>query len=162
MLQHPDERRGSVAVPHPEEPLGRCLLIPDESNLPLMYYLGRMAEASGYVVELSLAPADATVVIGFGEACRFAVAAPGVWIAPDFRRPEVAAAFAGATGPGLVVGSLDDPGWDRAAAARLREFEVLTIPGVDQRLEAAGDPVRSLEVAARVLERARALFVRLA
>ncbi|MDH4118994.1 MAG: hypothetical protein OEW30_16555, partial [Acidimicrobiia bacterium] len=67
-----------------------------------------------------------------------------------------------ATGPGLVVGSLDDPGWDRAAAARLREFEVLTIPGVDQRLEAAGDPVRSLEVAARVLERARALFVRLA
>jgi hypothetical protein len=143
----------------------RCVMYPG-SAAPLFHFIGRQLEAAGrevVVASLGVPPGEATLVVAFGEACRLAAVVPntpGVWLSPDFGDDTTSEALAASSGPGLVVGSFLDPGWDRAAAARLRQFEILQVPHVDRHFEAIGDPAATLHVYARIIERVSALVRR--
>ena len=78
---------------------------------------------------------------------------PGVWLTPLLGRSAVAEALQQATVPTLVVGSADDPTWDRAAAARLHRTDVLQVTGADHTLQVPGDVPRSLEILSQVADR---------
>lgn len=86
---------------------------------------------------------------------------PGVWLTPLLGRPVVAEALQQATVPTLVVGSVDDPTWDRAAAARLHRADVLQVTGADHLLQVPGDVPRSLEILTQVADRIDRFVTRL-
>lgn len=141
---------------------GRCVMIPtDEPAVaPLFHFISRMLGSAGHDVSVSDddgALDGAVLAVGFGPACRSAASLPGVWLSPDFTDEATLLALGSSKGPGLVVGTFVDPGWDRAAAARVRQFEVLQLPHVDRFFEVPGDPVASLHVYERILERVAAL-----
>lgn len=141
-----------------------CVMYSDGAG-PLFHFVGRMAEALGHAVREASpgeSPEGAGIVVGFGAACRLAasVTGAGVWLSPDFSDAATIEGLFAATGPGLVVGSIEDPGWDRAMAARLRQFEVLQLPRVDRQFEVADDPVATLQVYQRILERVGAVLRR--
>lgn len=139
--------------------MARCVLIPTEEAAasPLFHYARELFEERGH--ETAYAAIDgplheADFVLGFGRACRRAADVDvGAWLSPDFTDDETSEALTNAKGPGLVVGSLQDPLWDRAAAARLRQFELLHLNHVDRTLEIPGDVVGSIEVMRQVLAR---------
>ncbi len=144
----------------------RCVMYPGSAS-PLFHFIGRQLEAAGREVvaaAIGVPPGEASLVVAFGEACRLAAAVPttpGVWLSPDFGDDVTAEALAASSGPGLVIGSLLDPGWDRAAAARLRQFEILQLPHVDRHFEVIDDPAATLQLYARIIDRVAALVRRL-
>lgn len=134
-------------------------------DLPLFHYARGLLVQLGHQPEVASDDAalhDVKFVLGFGRACRRAADVDlGVWLSPDFSDPETATALANAKGPGLVVGSLDDPGWDRAAAARLRQFELFHLNRVNRTLEVADDVIGSIDAMRRILDRTSATIRRL-
>jgi hypothetical protein len=144
----------------------RCVMYPDGA-VPLFHFMQRTVEAAGHTVSVASFEdprLDAEIVVGFGRSCRLAAAVPGaagVWLSPDFSDQATAEGLSSSSGPGLVIGSVDDPAWDRSAAARLRQFEILQIPHVDREFEVPGDPVASLRVFERILDRVSALSRRI-
>jgi hypothetical protein len=142
--------------------VGRCVLIECEvpEMAPLFHFVGRAAEAAGHEVVPSAVVDGATIAVGFGMSCRLADRLGGVWMSPDLTDPGTVAVLSRAAGPGLVIGASGDPGWDPAAAARLRQFEVLQLAHVDRHFEVAGDPIATLGVYARILDRVGALMRR--
>jgi hypothetical protein len=143
------------------------VLVPTEeaAELPLFHYARELLLQGGHEVvigEPDVPLHDAGFAMGFGRACRRAADVDvGVWLSPDFSDPETATALTNAKGPGLVVGSLDDPGWDRAAAARLRQFELFHLNHVDRTLEIPGDVIGSIDAMRRVLDRTAATIGRM-
>lgn len=140
--------------------MGRCVLIECEAPevAPLFHFVARVVSAAGHeVVRSRELDGHAALAVGFGPSCRQAEFVRGVWLSPDLTDAELVAALSRSAGPGLVVGASADPGWDSAAAARLRQFEVLQLAHVDRHFEVAGDPIATLGVYARILDRVGAL-----
>ena len=146
--------------------MGKCVVIPteDAAHLPLFHYVVGLIEVAGHepvVAGVDAAVDGSALVVAFGRGCRRAADAPlGAWLSPDFGDEDTAAALVGASGPGLIVGSLDDAGWDRAAAARLRQYEVLHLPRVNRFFEIPGDPIGSIDVMRQILDRLSAMIRR--
>ena len=147
--------------------MARCVLIPTDvaADLPLFHYGSELLRQLGHDVTHGLPGGplhDANFVLGFGLACRRAADVDlGVWLSPDFTDVDTVQALTNAKGPGLVVGSLEDPRWDRASAARLRQFEIFQLARVDRTLEIPGDVIGSIDVMRRVLDRTAATARRL-
>ncbi len=78
---------------------------------------------------------------------------PGVWLTPLLDRPPVVEALQRGTAPALVIGSVDDPTWNRAAAARMHRADVFGVTGADHALQVPGDVPRSLEILGQVTDR---------
>jgi hypothetical protein len=129
----------------------------EAASLPLFHYTRRLIEVAGHesvIADVDDPLDDAALVMGFGPACRRAANVRlGIWLSPDFRDAETAQALEASNGPGLVVGSLEEEGWDRAAAARLRQFEILHLTHVNRFLEVAGNPIGSVDVMRQMLGR---------
>ena len=140
--------------------MGRCVLIECEvpEMAPLFHFVARAAEAAGHEVVSSSVVEGATLAVGFGTSCHEAARIGGVWLSPDLTDPDLVSVFSRAVGPGLVIGASGGTGWDSAAAARLRQFEVLQLAHVDRHFEVPGDPVATLGVYARILDRVGALM----
>ncbi len=86
---------------------------------------------------------------------------PGVWLTPLLGNADVAQALQRITAPTLIVGSVDDPSWDRAAAVRLHRADVLQVTGADHALEVPTDPRRSLEILGEVTDRVERFVTKL-
>ena len=82
---------------------------------------------------------------------------PGVWLTPLLRLPEIAAAFEGLDAPSLLIGGSADASWD-AAVARRGGHEVLELEGADHSLQIGGDPLASVALLRRVVERVDAFI----
>jgi hypothetical protein len=151
------------------------------SQAPLLWFAREAAQAAGWsVLELSeRAPADeepyawmrdraeralravdvrTVAVIGksLGSAAAPLVAErelPAVWLTPLLVRPEVVAALAGSTAPGLLVGSTADPTWSDGEQPGGDTVEVLEFDGLDHSLQVDGDPLASLDILRVVTER---------
>lgn len=136
---------------------------------PYLWYLRMLGRSEGLPVTVAGPSPTVTgrpVLVGHGTASRSASVAvelglPVVYISPRLDEPEVAAALAALRAPGFVAGAISDPHWDRVVAARLNPMEVLQLPTGDDRLEVEEDPLASLEVVVRVIERCRSLLRRL-
>ncbi len=144
----------------------KCVVIPTEeaAGLPLFHYVRALIAVAGYdciVAEVDDSLHDVGFVVAFGSGCRRAADVDlGVWLSPNFADPDTATALSNAKGPGLIVGSLSDEGWDRASAARLRQFEVLHLARVDRYFELPGDPMGSIDVMTQILGRLSAMIGR--
>ena len=140
--------------------MARCIVIPTEeaASLPLFHYTRRLIEAAGHDSVVAEVDADldgADMVMAFGIGCRRAAGIGlGIWLSPRFDDSETSQALTASKGPGLVVGSLEEDSWDRAAAARLRQFEILHLTRVNRFLEVEDDPIASVEVMRQMLGRA--------
>jgi hypothetical protein len=136
---------------------------------PLLWYVRRLAESHGLAVHPAPAggrPTGRPIVVGHGPASTWSAWAaahdlPVVFFSPYLDIAEVAGSLTALRGPGLAVGAVGDPHWDRVTAARLTSLEVLQLPGADHLLEVPGDPLASIQVITRVVERCRALLERL-
>lgn len=139
--------------------MAKCVVIPtgEGVGIPLFHYTRMLMETAGHDVgsaEIDDPLDGARLVVAFGDACRRAAdVGLGVWLSPNFRDPSTATALRGAKGPGLIVGSLDDLGWDRATAARLRQYEILHLTRANRFFEIPGDPMGSIDVMRQVLGR---------
>lgn len=143
---------------------------PYPADGPLLWYVRRLGASLGLRVGTSAhdRPLEGRqVVAGHGSASRAAPVAadaglPTILFSPYLDEPEVADALRSAPAPGLVVGSVADPHWDRRTAAQLTQVEVLQVPDADHLLEIPGDPLASIRVLERVMARCEALLRRLA
>jgi hypothetical protein len=174
---------------HEGDPSRCAVLLPGVryfSQAPLLWFAREAAQARGWaVVEVderapddqepfewmrdqaqraleAAAGAELVVVVGksLGSAAAPMVSGPAVWLTPLLIRPEVAQAIGSATAPALLVGSPDDPTWDRGVPDN-PALEALELPGLDHSLQVSGDPLASLDVLRTVTERVSAFFSRL-
>lgn len=149
---------------------------------PLFWYAREELLASGWdvaqadtAVESPAAVFDALAevangrlrcLVSMGQAARVALdprarCIPGMWLAPPLVDTSVFSALSDCPGPGLLVGSPSDPSWSVSGASRVRQLEVLQLADADRRLEVPGDPMRSLEMMRRLLDRFRALLAKI-
>ena len=77
---------------------------------------------------------------------------PGVWLTPLLPVPEVAEGFRRLRAPALLVGGSADESWD-GQLARDTGHEVLELDGADHSLQLPGEPLRSVDLLRRVVER---------
>lgn len=146
--------------------MAQCAVIPTDeaAGLPLFHYVRGLIAKAGHqsiVADVTGSLHDIGLVVAFGAGCKRAADVDlGVWLSPDFADPDTADALVNAKGPGLIVGSLADAGWDRASAARLRQFEILHLARVDRYFELPGDPMGSIEVLTQILGRMSAMIGR--
>jgi hypothetical protein len=113
---------------------------------------------------LDVVPARRVVVIGKSIASTAAglIAErelPAVWLTPLVAYAGVVEGFsvvteglASTTRPALLVGSTDDPSWNRAAVPDNPLLQVLELNGLDHSLEAPGDALASLDALSKITE----------
>jgi hypothetical protein len=77
---------------------------------------------------------------------------PGIWLTPLLRDDEIATGFEQLSAPALVVGGTADESWD-GELARRAGHDVLELEGANHALQIEGDPLASIDVLRRVVDR---------
>jgi hypothetical protein len=122
-----------------------------------------MRDRAERALDFVQAPTVAVIGKSLGSAAAPLVAERGlaaVWLTPLLIRPDVVAALRGSTAPALLVGSAADETWANGEQPGGDAVEVVEFDGLDHSLQAAGDPVASLDVLRQVTERIGAFLAR--
>lgn len=77
---------------------------------------------------------------------------PGVWLTPLLHIEDIAAGFDRLEAPALLVGGTADESWV-AETARQAGHPLLELEGADHSLQLPGDPLGSIDVLRRVVDR---------
>jgi hypothetical protein len=125
-------------------------------------YLDRTADPERWVVERARAAfehaGDARTLLVTKSLTSRAVSlaadgdAPGIWLTPLLHDAGIAAGFEQLSAPALLVGGTADESWD-GGIARRAGLEVLELEGADHALQIEGDPIASVDLLRRVVER---------
>jgi hypothetical protein len=125
-------------------------------------YLDRSVDPWGWVserTEAALARAGAAEIVLVTKSISsraVTIAAerrlPGIWLTPLLYDEEIAAGFERLSAPALLVGGTADESWD-GRLARRAGHEMLELDAANHSLQIEGQPLASLEVLRRVVER---------